>query len=62
MEKIIIEGKEHSCSKKVKEEIEWQDIRIANAIKLSKEIDDLMDEIRIKQSKIQDLIGQIINI
>lgn len=62
-EKIIIEGKEYSCSKIVKKEIEWQDIRIASAIKLAKMIEDKQDEIddftRVKQGEIQDLINQL---
>jgi hypothetical protein len=63
MEKIVIEGKEYSCSKIVKEEIEWQDIRIATAIKLAKMIEEKQDEIeeftRVKQSEIQELLNQL---
>lgn len=32
MAKIVIEGKEHTCSQIVKEEIEWQDIKLAKMI------------------------------
>jgi hypothetical protein len=63
MAKIVIEGKEHTCSQIVKEEIEWQDVRIASAIKLAKMIEDKQDEIeeftRAKQYEIQDLINQL---
>jgi predicted transcriptional regulator len=63
MAKIVIEGKEHTCSETVKQEIEWQDVRIATAIKLAKMIEDKQDEIeeftRAKQSEIQDLINQL---
>ena len=63
MVKIVIEGKEHTCSEIVKQEIEWQDVRIATAIKLAKMIEDKQDEIdeftRAKQSEIQDLINQL---
>jgi hypothetical protein len=63
MAKIVIEGKEHTCSEIVKQEIEWQDVRIATAIKLAKMIEDKQDEIdeftRAKQSEIQDLINQL---
>lgn len=63
MAKILIQGKEHTCSEIVKQEIEWQDVRIATAIKLAKMIEDKQDEIdeftRSKQSEIQDLINQL---
>ena len=63
MAKIVIEGKEHTCSEIVKQEIEWQDIRIAKTIKLAKMIEDKRDEIddftRLKQSEIQELINQL---
>jgi len=63
MAKIVIEGKEHICSEIVKKEIEWQDVRIATAIKLAKMIEDKQDEIaeftRSKQSEIQELINQL---
>jgi hypothetical protein len=63
MTKIVIEGKEHTCSKIVKQEIDWQDVRIATAIKLAKMIEDKQDEIdeftRAKQYEIQDLINQL---
>jgi hypothetical protein len=63
MAKIVIEGKEHTCSEIVKQEIEWQDVKIATAIKLAKMIEDKQDEIDsftiVKQSEIQDLINQL---
>ena len=63
MAKIVIEGKEHTCSEIIKQEIEWQDVRIATVIKLAKMIEDKQDEIdeftRAKQSEIQDLINQL---
>jgi len=63
MAKIVIEGKEHTCSVIVKQEIEWQDVRIATAKELAKMIEDKQDEIdefrRAKQSEIQDLINQL---
>jgi hypothetical protein len=63
MAKIVIEGKEHTCSEIVKQEIEWQDVRISTAIKLAKIIEDKQDEIddftRLKQSEIQKLINQL---
>jgi hypothetical protein len=63
MAKIVIEGKEHTCSEIVKQEIEWQDVRISTAIKLAKMIEDKQDEIddftRSKQGEIQELINQI---
>lgn len=56
-------GKEHTCSEIVKKEIEWQDVRIATAIKLAKMIEYKQDEIdeftRAKQSEIQELINQL---
>lgn len=63
MTKIVIGGKEHTCSEIVKQEIEWRDVRIATAIKLAKMIEDKQEEIdeftRVKQSEIQDLINQL---
>jgi hypothetical protein len=63
MAKIIIEGKKHTCSEIVKQEIEWQNVRISTAIKLAKMIEDKQDEIdeftRAKQSEIQELINQL---
>lgn len=63
MAKIVIEGKEHTCSQIVKQEIEWQDRRIETAIRLAKMIEDKQDEIdeftRVKQSEIQYLINQL---
>jgi len=59
MAKIIIEGKGHTCSQRVKEEIEWQDIRIATAIKLAKMIEDKQEEIEEFKSEIQELLNQI---
>jgi hypothetical protein len=63
MAKIVIEGKEHTCSEIVKQKIEWQDVRISTAIKLAKMIEDKQDEIddftRSKQSEIQELINQL---
>ena len=63
MEKIVIEGKEYSCSKMVKQEIEWQDVRIATAIRLAKMIEDKQEEIdeftRIKQGEIQKLLNEL---
>jgi hypothetical protein len=63
MAKIVIEGKEYTCSEIVKQEIEWQDLRISTVIKLAKMIEDKQDEIdeftRSKQSEIQDLINQL---
>lgn len=66
MAKVKIKGKEHTCSEIVKQEIEWQDIRIETAIKLAKMIEDKQDEIdeftMKKQIEIQDLINQIKNL
>jgi len=66
MEKIVIEGKEYSCSKIIKQEIEWQDIRISTSIKIAKLIEDKQDEIneftRQKHSEIQELINELKNI
>ena len=63
MAKITIEGKDHTCSEIVKQEIEWQDVRIATAIKLAKMIENKQEEIdeftRVKQSEIKDLINQL---
>jgi hypothetical protein len=63
---IVIEGKEHKCSEIVKQEIEWQDIRISTAVKIAKMIEykqDEIDEFTIaKQSEIQELINQLKNI
>jgi hypothetical protein len=63
MAKIVIEGKEHTCSVLVKQEIEWQYVRIATAIKLAKMIEDKQDEIdeftRSKKSEIHDFINQL---
>ena len=63
MEKVVIEGKEYSCSKIVKQEIEWQDMRIKTAERIAKMIEDKQDEIddftRAKQSEIQGLINQL---
>ena len=66
MAKITIEGKEHTCSQIVKEEIEWQDVRIATAIKLAKMIEDKQEEIdeftTKKQTEIQELLNQLKNL
>ena len=66
MAKIVIEGKEHTCSEIVKQEIEWQDVRIATAIKLAKMIEDKQDEIDEftikKQAEIQELLNQLKNL
>lgn len=66
MAKITIEGKEHTCSQRVKEEIEWQDIRIVKAIILAKKIEEIQEEIdefvNKKQLEISDLLFQIKNI
>ena len=59
MAKITIEGKEHTCSQPIKEEIEWRDVRIATAIKLAKMIEDKQEEIDEKQTEIQGLINQL---
>ena len=63
MAKIVIEGKEHTCSQRVKEEVEWQDVRIATGIKLAKMIEDKQEEIdeftMKKQSEIQELLKQL---
>ena len=63
MAKIVIDGKEHTCSEIVQQEIVQQEIKIATAIKLAKMIEDKQDEIdeftRAKQSEIQDLINQL---
>ena len=63
MAKIVIEGKEYNCSQIVKEEIEWQDIRIATAVKLAKMIEDKQEEIdeftTKKQNEIQELLNQL---
>ena len=63
MAKVSIEGKEHTCSQIVKEEIEWLDSRIETAIKIAKMIEDKQDEINEftnkKQSEIQDLLEQL---
>lgn len=66
MAKITIEGKEYTCSQIVKEEIEWQDVRIENAIKLAKMIEDKQEEIYEftlkKQTEIQELLNQLKNL
>lgn len=66
MAKVKIKGKEHTCSEIVKQEIEWQDIRIKTAIKLAKMIEDKQEEIEDftmkKQIEIQDLINQLKNL
>lgn len=63
MAKIVIEGKEYNCSKILKQEIEWQDIRIALAIKLANTIEDKQDEVNeftmTKKAEIQELINQL---
>jgi uncharacterized protein YlxW (UPF0749 family) len=63
MGKIVIEGKEHFCSKIVQEEIEWLDIRVKTAIHLAKKIEDIQNEIDEftdkKQAEIQDLLNQL---
>jgi len=65
MEKIVIGGTEYSCSKIVKEEIQWQDVRIATAISLAKMIEDKQEEIdefvSKKKSEIQELLNQLKN-
>lgn len=66
MAKITIEGKEYICSEIVKQEIEWQDVRIATAIKLAKMIEDKQEEIdefkMKKQTEIQELLNQLKNL
>ena len=66
MAKITIEGKEYTCSEIVKQEIEWQDVRIATAIKLAKMIEDKQEEIdeftMKKQTEIQELLNQLKNL
>ena len=47
MAKIVIEGKENTCSEIVKQEIEWQDIRIATAIKLAKMIEEITNKLKL---------------
>lgn len=63
METIVINGKEHKCSKQVKEEFDFKDIKIKTAVSLAKKIEDeqdeLVSEINKRQSKIQDLINQL---
>jgi len=63
MAKIVIEGKERPCSEIVKQEIEWQDVRIETAIQLAKKIEDKQEEIdeftRVKQGEIQSLINKL---
>lgn len=63
MAKIVIEGKEYTCSEIVKQEIEWQDVRIATAIKLAKMIEYKQDEIddftSLKKYEIQEVINQL---
>lgn len=63
MAKITIEGKEHTCTEIVKNEIEWLDIKIKTAIEIAKMIECKRDEIneftRTKESEIQDLIEQL---
>jgi hypothetical protein len=63
MAKILIEGKERPCSEIVKQEIEWQDVRIETAIQLAKKIEDKQEEIdeftRVKQGEIQSLINKL---
>lgn len=66
MAKITIEGKKHTCSEIVKQEIEWQDVRISTAIKLAKMIEDKQEEIDEftikKQTEIQELLNQLKNL
>ena len=66
MAKIVIEGKEYTCSEIVKQEIEWQDVRIATAIKLAKMIEAKQEEIdeftMKKQTEIQELLNQLKNL
>lgn len=63
METIVIEGKDYRCSKIVKQEIEWQDIRIATARNLAKMIEDEQDEFEtqyhLHQSKMNILLQQL---
>lgn len=66
MGKVTIDGKEHTCSQKVKEEIEWQYVKIKTAIRLAKMIEDKQEEIdnftMKKQSEIQELLNQLKNL
>lgn len=61
MAKIVIEGKEYTCSEIVKQEIIWQDSRIKKTIELAKIIERKQLQIdkfvREKQSEIQELIN-----
>ena len=59
METIVIEGKDYKCSKRVYEEILWMDSQVRAAKELARQIEDLQDEIRICQSKINILIQQL---
>jgi len=66
MAKVVIEGKEHTCSKIVSDEIIWMDNHIQTARALAKMIEDKQDEIdeftRQKQGEIQELINQLKNL
>lgn len=63
MAKITIEGKEHTCSQIIKEEIEWLDTRITTAITLARMIEDKQEEIDEfmleKKAEIQDIVNQL---
>ena len=63
METVIIEGREHKCSKRVAEEIAWIDNKVKAAKRLAKMIEDEQDEFDTKflayQNKINDLVQQL---
>jgi hypothetical protein len=63
MATIVIEGKEHTCSKRVEEEVTWLRIQVDTAIALAKKIEDqqdeLLSEINKRNEKIQGLIKQL---
>lgn len=63
MAKVIIRGKEHTCSEPVKDEIDWLRIKLKATVSIAQKIEDKQDEIdslvREKQAEIQELLNQL---
>ena len=63
MATIVIEGREHTCSKRVEEEVYWLRIQVDTAIALANKIEDQQDELlrelNVRNEKIQGLIKQL---
>lgn len=66
MATIVIEGREHTCSKRVEEEITWLRIQVDTAIALAKKIeeqqDELLKEVNKRSTDIDKLVAELKNL